>query len=134
MNLAAKAIDWLFGGSPGGGGAGSIMGAIDKAILSKQERFEMDAEDMKSVRSMLGTAGPGFFNQAVDAISRSVRPVVTYGLVGGLFDWWELPDMNGVDPFYQTLIYLVFTFWFGGRAIMKDVPMMLATIKKLKSE
>jgi len=129
-----KILGWLFGGSPGGGGADSIMGAIDKAILSKQERFEMDAEDMKSVRAMYSAAGPGFLNQIIDAVNRSVRPLVTYALVGGLMGWWKLPSIDAVAPFYQTLIYLVFTFWFGGRAIMKDVPAMLVAIKKIRTK
>ncbi len=133
MGFAVKALGWLFGGASGGGGAGKVLDALDEAIHTKQERFEMDAEDMKSVRAMFDTpAGSGFFNQLIDAVNRSVRPVITYALTGGLVGWWDLPDMKGVDPFYQTLIYLVFTFWFGGRAITKDVPAMLATLKKLR--
>lgn len=127
-------LGWLFGGSSGGGGAGKIVGALDKAIFSKQERFELDAVDMKSVRSMLGTAGPGFVNQLVDAVNHAIRPTITVGLVGGLFGWWVMPDLSNLTPFYQTLVYLVFTFWFGGRAIVKDVPAMLATLRKIKAK
>lgn len=133
MRFITSMASWLFGGASGSGGAGKVVDALDKAILSKQERFEMDAADMISVRAMFSApAGPGFLNQLIDAVNRSVRPLVTYALIGGLMGWWKLPSMDAVAPFYQTLIYLVFTFWFGGRAIMKDVPAMLTALKKIK--
>jgi hypothetical protein len=128
MGFLAGLAKWAFGG----GGAGKVLDKIDEAILSREEALTLDAEDLREARKMFGPA-TGIFNQLVEAIARSVRPVVTYGLVGGLFGWWGLPDINGISPFYQSLIYLVFTFWFGGRAIMKDIPAMLGAIKRLRN-
>lgn len=132
MNFLGKIITGLFGG---GGNSTQIIEKLDEAILSKQERFEMDAKDLESVRNYLNTpAGPGFISQAIDAVNRSVRPVVTYWLLGGMIGWWALPTMEMIPPFMQALIYLVVTFWFGGRVVMQDVPKMLKSLKDLRSK
>lgn len=124
---------FLFGGKSAD--AGQVIEKLDEAVLSKQERFEMDAKDMESVRAYLNTpAGPGLISQIIDSVNRSVRPVMTYWAMGCLIGWWSSPALESVSPFMQSLIYLIVTFWFGGRVVMQDVPKMLGALSDLKKK
>jgi len=75
-------------------------------------------------------SGLPIIDALVNGINRLIRPAVTVGLIGGLFGWWPLPQPNTVDPMYWRYTEIVVTFWFGGRALFKDLP---AAIKYLRS-
>lgn len=139
MNLL-KAIGtgfkWFFGGNPAGGVSSStVVDKLDEVHFSEEEKAGADAADLANARAFQsGPAGPGFFNQFVDAWSRSIRPGVTTWLFGGWAQWWELPSTEAIDPFWQTVTYVVLTFWFGGRVVMKDVPKMLTSLAVLRAQ
>lgn len=146
-------MGWIgaIGSFLGGKTGEKVMDFADKAIYSKQERATDDKEDLKDVRAMqfdglLGKlvdlyscSNSGlasviillmiFCDVVVELSARLIRPAVTILLIGHLFGFWKL-DMPDTDEFTKTLAYLAFTFWFGGRAIMKDVPKMLAVLRK----
>lgn len=129
MNILGTALSWFFGGSK----SGDVVDKLDELYLSAEEKGQMDMEDLAKAREYLNYPPlPGFINQVVDAASRLVRPGVTYWLLGGWAGMWALPPVDAIDPFWQSMAYLVLTFWFGGRMVMKDVPNMLATLSKLK--
>lgn len=129
MSIIGKAISWFFGGTS----SGDVIKAVDKLHLSDEEKANMDAADLASAREFLsGMAGPGFFNQLVDAFNRLIRPGVTFYLFGGWVGWWVFPSIEAMPSFWQSVSLLVLTFWFGGRVFLKDAPALLASLAKLK--
>lgn len=115
---------FLFGGSSGGN-VGKVAEVVDDAIHTEQERTETDQKDLSEARGMLSTACNGF----VDGVNRCIRPGVTVWLIGGMSGWWKLPAPGEVDDFWLNTFYLVLTFWFGGRAILKDLPAAIKAIR-----
>jgi hypothetical protein len=131
MSFLTKAVDWFFGGTS----SATVVNQVDKAFYTKQERAADDAADLADARSFMDSpAGPGFINQLIDALNRSVRPVLTYWAMGCLIGWWKSPALSELTPFMQNLIYLIITFWFGGRVVMKDIPNMLASLYNLRAK
>lgn len=119
MSFLTKAAAWLFGD----GGASTVATAVDKAVYTREERQADDAKDLESARAFAGVSNqPGLINQVVDAANRLVRPGVTLWLAGGFIGWWEMPAPGSVDPYWHNVFMLVLTFWFGGRALLKDLP------------
>lgn len=125
--MLKKMFGWLFGG----GGAEKVVEAADKAFYTAQERAEQDARDLADARSMsLHTHGT-MFDVLVDGASRLVRPGVTLWIVGGFAGWWELPRSEAISEYWQNVFMIVLTFWFGGRAILKDLPAAIRLIRGL---
>jgi len=114
------------------GGAGKIASVADEFVHTEEERTETDQKDLNDARNVQYVSHDSGFDILVDAIIRLMRPGLTIYLIGGLIGWWEFPDIDTIDPFYQNLIYLVFTFHFGGRAIMKDIPAFLKTLAMIR--
>lgn len=128
MSLLSKAAGWLFGG--GGATAEKALDVADKAFHTEEERAAEDAADLASARAFAGPSdNPGAINQLVDAANRLIRPGVTLWLVGGFVGWWALPVPGSIDPYWQNVFMLVLTFWFGGRAILKDLPQAIKLIR-----
>lgn len=126
MSIWTKVGGWLFGG----GGAEKIADVADKAFHTEQERAQEDAVDLQDARQFAGVSnGPGLFNNLVDAASRLVRPGVTLWLVGGFVGWWTLPRIETISEYWQNVFMIVLTFWFGGRAILKDLPAAIRTMR-----
>ena len=121
----ADGVMKFFGGSKG-------VELVDEAFHTSQERTETDQKDLASARLMQAPSHDSPFDILVDAFARAIRPGVTVWLLGGMSGWWSLPKPHAVDPFWQNIFILVITFWFGGRAIMKDIPKMLAALKALR--
>jgi hypothetical protein len=112
-----------------GAGGGKIIDAADELHLSAEERQVLDQKDLASARAMQASSGNTGFDMAVNCLSRLVRPVITFWLVGGMMGFYTFPSIDSVPPFYQKMIVIVITFWFGGRAIMKDIPTFVRALK-----
>jgi len=126
MPFLSKITGWLFGG----GGAETVARIADKAVYTKEERAADDAKDLADARAFAAPTGqPGLINQLVDAANRCIRPGVTLWLVGGFVGWWTLPAHDAVDPYWQNVFMIVLTFWFGGRALLKDLPAAVRAIR-----
>lgn len=67
----------------------------------------------------------------VDGVGRAIRPGITIWLFGGLAGAWKLPSPNEIDPVMFELTMWVMGFWFGSRAIAKDLPLMIGSILKV---
>jgi hypothetical protein len=63
-----------------------------------------------------------WFDILVDAFSRLMRPGMTTWIIGGFVGWWPLPKVDEVSEYWQNIFLLIITFWFGGRAILRDLP------------
>jgi len=70
------------------------------------------------------------FDSLVNGVNRLIRPTITIGLFGGIIGWWNLPKLDNVDPMILVYGETVLLFWFGGRALFKDLPAMLKYLKK----
>ena len=132
----------------------TVGGMVDDAFLSPEERARIDAGDLSDARrSQMG----GFASKIIqfygmteckpirailvmllmldfliDAASRIIRPWVTIHLLGGVFNYWSLPTFDGIDPAVQSWVWIVLTFWFGGRTITKDLIPLIKAYRKLR--
>jgi hypothetical protein len=129
MSFFSKLSGWFFGG---GKTVEKVVDIADKAIDTAQERGERDSQDLESARAMQMFSHGTLFDVFVDGMSRLVRPGVTLWLVGGFIGWWPLPRTETVSEYWQNVFLLVITFWFGGRAILKDLPSAIRSMRGLK--
>lgn len=149
FGAAARGVAGFFTGNAGE----KVLNIADDLIDTASERRESDAVETNSARTMRSEGYSGklielykannspfmgliilgliFLDVLVDAAARIVRPWVTVHVLGAFFGYWELATAT-LTPLQESMVYLVFTFWFGGRAIMKDIPQMLKAFRKLK--
>lgn len=127
MGLLRTAATFLFGGSAA---AEKVATVVDKAVHTSQEKAGESAADLESARGFAVVSNqPGLINQLADAANRLIRPGVTAWLLGGFAGWWALPKPGVVDPYWQSVFYLVLTFWFGGRMLLKDLPSAIKALR-----
>src|SRR3990167_3956826 len=131
----------FFTGSSGGKVIEKTGEVVDEAFHTEQEKADesaaaiaVDQKDLESARSMQIAPTPmlteggliawlaNAFNVLVDCSNRLVRPGVTLWIIGGFIGWWPLPRTDEISEFWQNTFWLVMTFWFGGRALLKDLP------------
>ncbi len=129
MSFFSKLAGWFFGG---GKTVEKVVDMADKAIDTQQERSERDSQDLESARAMQMFSHGTLFDVFVDGMSRLVRPGVTLWLVGGFIGWWPLPRTETISEYWQNVFLIVLTFWFGGRAILKDLPSAIRSMRGLK--
>lgn len=133
MGLLTKAATWLFGGGGAETVVKTVSAGIDKAVYTAEEKAGDDASDLANARAFAAPGNnPGLVNQLVDAANRCIRPGVTLWLVGGFVGWWKMPQSDAIDPYWQTTFTLVLTFWFGGRALLKDLPAAIKAIRGVR--
>ena len=150
LSAISTVYSMLFGG---GGSTPSVGAQVVQAILpeSAAQKDASATEDLKSAREYQPVDLPQVImqqglvnliigniirlvNAGVDALNHSIRPGVLVWLIGGFSGAWKLPKSSDLDPFWQSMIYLVMTFWFGGRMVIKDVPAMLAAFASLRKK
>lgn len=118
--------------------SGGVMDAVktgadivERWAPSAEGRHEMAQEIDTAIESSHNNARahdkpPGNnrtkFDSFVDGINRLVRPVVTIFLFGGVANFWSLPETGKVDPIVLAWVGTIMVFWFGGRALFKDLP------------
>jgi hypothetical protein len=134
--VALSAVSILTGFPVGGNSdkpspVATIAGAVDEYKYTDQEKAVDSDKDLESTRKFAAPGQPlGLIGQVVDGANHAIRPWVTIELVRGLLGYRELPDPSMIHPFFQTLIYLVITFWFGGRTVVKDILPFIQGLKK----
>lgn len=119
MSILSTVVGFFTGGSKT---SEKLLDIADKAIDTSQERSERDAKDLDSARALPLNTHDTMFDVLVDGVARLVRPFVTFWLIGGFIGWWVLPRVETISEYWQNIFMLVLTFWFGGRAILKDLP------------
>jgi hypothetical protein len=145
-----ESIGKFFGGLAGGGVASAASAAVD--VVSKGadivERWVPGAEkkqemamaidsaiegSVQNARAAMGPLGSGgFLGSIADGLSRLVRPVVTFYLLGVVFGLWHNSVPSTLDPWYLTQAERVLVFWFGGRMLFKDIPSAIAYLRGTK--
>ena len=104
---------------------------IDESINTSEERTATDQADLKDARiTPVAPSHNTWFDALVDGVNRLPRPAFAIWAFGELVGWWNVA-IASVSSEKMQLIILIITFYFGGRAILKDLP---AVIKALRSK
>ena len=134
MNWLVAVKNFLFGGDKGV--VEQVSDVVDKwnpspTTVHKQTIEDMKAGDdsQKSAREMVLPTHESRFDYVVDGLSRLVRPIVTYWILGGLVGLYELRSPS-TDPMMMNIVWTVLTFWFGSRVIFKDIPSIIKSLRK----
>lgn len=110
------------------GGVVQTVGDVAKAsIEAGTDQAQANVDDVVSARAFAapGSGGSGF-DDLVNGCNRMIRPVVTVYVLGGLAGAWKLPDLSKADPLWLAIALVIVTFWFGGRMLVKDLPLGIA--------
>jgi len=128
MGILSSILTFFTGGS---GGKVLEKGAdlADKAFHTEQEKTETDQQDLADARAMQMPTHGSWFDVLVDGLARIVRPGVTLWIIGGFIGWWPLPNTDQISDYWENTFWLILTFWFGGRAILKDLPAAIALMR-----
>ena len=124
MEVVERGADIVERWAPSAEGKHEMAQEIDRAI----------AESVQSARTHDAPPGDNrtWFDSVVDGVNRLVRPGVTLFLFGGVAGVWELPKIGDVDPIILSWTGTVFLFWFGGRAIFKDLPGVIKYLRETR--
>ena len=134
--IGAK-VGGLFAGEAVAGAKG-ISDIVGKWVPDVETRNNLEKELGEQYQAaMVSTRahdtpmhGNTWFDSLVNGTNRLIRPTITIGLFGAIFGWWPLPELAEVDPMFLKYGETVLIFWFGGRALFKDLPAMLKYLKK----
>lgn len=122
--------EWIKGLFSSGKVVEKGMELADEAFHTEQERTEQDAKDTSDSRSMQFASHESWFDILVDGLNRMVRPAFAFWSFGVLVGWWG-EKIKEISPEAMNLILIIVTFYFGGRAILKDLP---GVIKMLRTK
>ena len=132
MSLLKKIIGLFSGGA-----IKTVSDTVDKWRPSPVTRNAMDLENQQagdqsqeSARAMPLATHDTWFDVLVDGVNRLVRPVVTFWIIGGLAGFWTLPATGHIDPVMLNIGWTVIGFWFGSRALLKDLPAAVRALRK----
>jgi len=141
FSVLGSGIGMLFGSSSNGKGVVSqVSDAVDRWNPSAETIHNNSLEDLaagdksqESARAMVIPHHDSWFDIFIDGMNRSVRPFITFWVMGVLFGWWVAPDTGTIDPVILNIMWTVITFWFGSRVIFKDVPNAISKFSEMKS-
>lgn len=128
MNIFS-AIFGFFGG--GSRAAEKVLDIADKATFTQQERATQDGKDTEILHESEYSNGASPFNNIVDGLNRLQRPAWGIYFMLVAFGKCDVPNLSDVDPMWTTLFIMYFTFLFGGRALVQDLPNALIKIREL---
>jgi hypothetical protein len=135
MGFFSKLLGWFAGD---GKTAEKVTELADEAFHTEQEKavetqaaVDTDQKDLLSARAMQMVSHNTWFDAAVDGLNRLVRPGITVWILGGFMGFWLLPRTDQISEYWQSVFWLVLTFWFGGRALLKDLPSAIRTMRGL---
>lgn len=140
MGILSKAREFLIGGTAkaGLGIAEGISDIVERWKPGEKAKHDMSMEINKLVEDSYASArqhdqpmnsGLPIIDGLVNGINRLIRPWVTVTVIGSLFGYWELPPPDQIDPQYWGMAKIILSFWFGGRALFKDLP---SAVKNLR--
>ena len=99
-----------------------LVDVADEAVFTGQEKASSDAKFTTEILS----------NTSIDIFNRLIRPGITLYYLGGFAGWWQLPDTSQVDPVHFQIFIIIITFWFGGRVLLKDLPVAVGAILRMR--
>lgn len=117
--------------------ASGVADIVERWMPGAEKKHEIEKEVDQLIESSVNNArsmsfdspGSTMFDSFVNGVNRLIRPGVTIWLLGGLGGLWALPAPGTVDPVILKWIDIVLVFWFGGRALFKDLPACIKYVK-----
>jgi len=141
MSILGKIANFFIGGAADSvvDTADHVADIVERFNPGPEKKVEMENalttvinQSQESARNMAMATHNTWFDALVDGVARLIRPTITIWVTGGMMGAWKLPDISLVPPFYQQVFWTILTFWFGGRAILKDLPSAVKIIKGIK--
>ena len=119
--------------------ATGISNIVEKWAPGAEKKHEMALEidqviatSVADARSMSLGGTQTWFDSLVNGISRLIRPAITIYFMLALDGRLVQISTEGLDPVVLGWIEIVLIFWFGGRALFKDLPAVIKYMKALK--
>lgn len=126
MSWLKTAIGFFTGGSKA---AEKVTEMVDESFYTDQEKSIQDAVDTNDAGAReSGPSGTTWFNAFVDGFNRLPRPAFAIWAFGELVGWWNVA-MATITAEKMNLIILIITFYFGGRALLKDLPSVIKSLR-----
>lgn len=104
------------------------MDLADEAFHTEQEKAEQDGKDTAVAANIPMATHNSWFDVLVDGLNRLIRPAFAFWSFGVLAGWWG-ERIKEVSPEAMSIIMLVVTFYFAGRAILKDLPSIIKSLR-----
>jgi len=84
--------------------------------------------DVQLARQWSAPTHNTWFDVIVDAAARLPRPIMAFWVMGLLFGWLPPPHLENMDPHLLLWIEYIMGFYFGHRAMSRDIPMLVRSI------
>jgi len=123
--------------------AKGVADIVERWAPSDAAKFEMQQQVQQTINTGVAAArsydprssGPTRYsevlNVSIDGLNRLIRPVLTILIVGAIFGWWAV-ETKTLDPIVLAWGEAVGGFWFGMRAITRDIPGLIKLLVDLK--
>lgn len=119
--------------------AEGISNIVEKWAPGAEKKHEMALEidqviatSVADARSMSLGGTSTWFDSLVNGVSRLIRPLITIYFMLALDGRLVQISTEGLDPVVLGWIEIVLIFWFGGRALFKDLPSVIKYMKARK--
>ena len=119
--------------------ATGIANIVEKWAPGAEKKHEMAKEidqiiatSVADARSMSLGGTHTWFDSLVNGISRLIRPAITIYFMLALDGRIVQISVDSMDPVVLGWVEIVLIFWFGGRALFKDLPSVLKYMKARK--
>ena len=140
MGFLSKVKDFFIGGTVDkiGDAAEGVADIVERWNPGVAKKHEMTMEIAKFMEQSYASArahdqpmnsGIKIIDALVNGVNRLIRPWVTITVVGHMFGYWRLPPPDSIDAQYWDITLIVLGFWFGGRALFKDLPTMVKSLR-----
>jgi len=140
MGIFSKVVGFFGGGTAkiATDVAGGVADIVERWKPGEGKRQEMEMEVAEFLEKSISDArkhdqpmnsGIAIIDAVVNGINRLIRPWVTVTVIGSLFGYWDLPPPENIDPQYWSIATIVIGFYFGGRALFKDLPTAIKSMR-----
>lgn len=138
--MIGKLKEFVFGGGAEavtkvGNGVANI---VERWKPGAEKRHKIDSEQEEQAQASTASArehdapmqGNTWFDTCVNGINRLIRPGVTIYFMLALDGTYVEIKTDHLDATVLMWIGIVIGFWFGGRALLKDLPSAIAYLKR----
>lgn len=87
--------------------------------------------DVQRAREMsIAPSHNTWFDVLIDGASRLPRPFMAFWVIGILMGFWDGPNFEKIDDKVELWIEYIMGFFFGHRAMARDIPAMIGGITR----
>lgn len=88
-------------------------------------------DDVQRAREMqLAPSHDTWLDVVINAVSRLPRPIMAFWVIGILMGLWDGPDFDKIDDKVELWCEYIMGFFFGHRALARDIPAMIGGITR----